>query len=605
MSAATSGSRPTGAASPGGRVRTAVPPPRSLPALLDLRAATEPGRTALICGTRTLTFGAWRDRSVALAAGLCHRRLGPGARVVLRYGGGDWIAYAVAYCAVLRAGCVAVPLSDRQSPATSAHVLADSGATALLHPGGAVLPPELLPAGVWSATEEEIGAEAGTRAGSGTQMGPGAEAGTGAGSGTQVGPGEEAGTGAGSGTQAGTGEEAGTGAGSGTPAGPGVEAEDGTGSGAGPATDHRLPDPPDPAALAQILYTSGTTGTPKGVTATHANLVHGCTSDERRRPLRHSRHFLHAFPVGTNAGQTMLVNALDSAATAVAAPQFTPGRFARLIEEYGIGSVFLVPAMAIELLGSQAARRYATDTVRLVGSTAAALPGPVALGLARAFPRAQVVNYYTSTEAAPAQITLLFDPDRPDSPGRPADLRDLRITAPDGTPLPPGEPGEVWLRSPTAPRAYLDGAGSGAAAVRGPANGGPEVFRGRWVRMGDLGRVDEDGYLHLLDRERDVIKSGAHKVSTLQVEDALHAHPAVADAAAFGVPHPVLGAVVAAVVVPRGELTVPALRTFLLDRLAAHELPARLLFRPSLPRNEGGKILKRELRLLLDDEALR
>ncbi|RUP65634.1 Long-chain-fatty-acid--CoA ligase [Streptomyces sp. NP10] len=557
MSAATSGSRPTGAASPGGRVRTAVPPPRSLPALLDLRAATDPGRTALICGSHSLTFGAWRDRSSALAAGLRDRGLRPGARVVLRYGGGDWIAYAVAYCAVLRAGCVAVPLSDRQSPATSAHVLADSGATALLHPGGADLPPDLLPAGVWSATEEEIGSEAGT------------------------------------------------GAGSGTSAGPGAEAEDGTGSGAGPATDHGLPDPPDPAALAQILYTSGTTGTPKGVTATHANLVHGCTSDERRRPLRHSRHFLHAFPVGTNAGQTMLVNALDSAATAVAAPQFTPGRFARLIEEYGVGSVFLVPAMAIELLGSQAARRYATDTVRLVGSTAAALPGPVALGLARAFPRAQIVNYYTSTEAAPAQITLLFDPDRPDSPGRPADLRDLRITAPDGTPLPPGEPGEVWLRSPTAPRAYLDGAGSGAAVVRGPANGGPEVFRGRWVRMGDLGRVDEDGYLHLLDRERDVIKSGAHKVSTLQVEDALHAHPAVADAAAFGVPHPVLGAVVAAVVVPRGELTVPALRTFLLDRLAAHELPARLLFHLSLPRNEGGKILKRELRLLLDDEALR
>ncbi|MEU6632990.1 class I adenylate-forming enzyme family protein [Streptomyces parvus] len=549
---------------PRGRSRAAVAPPRSLPALLDLRAATDPGRTALICGSHTLTFGAWRDRSSALATGLRNRGLRPGARVVLRYGGGDWIAYAVAYCAVLRAGCVAVPLSDRQSPATSAHVLADSGATALLHPCGANLPPELLPVGVRAATEEQVVAEAGASA----EAEAGAEAGTG------------------------TGAAAGTGAGN------------GQASGAGAAAPSDAPDASDPAALAQILYTSGTTGTPKGVTATHANLVHGCTSDERRRPLRHSRHFLHAFPVGTNAGQTMLVNALDSAATAVAAPQFTPGRFARLIEEYGVGSVFLVPAMAIELLGSQAARRYATDTVRLVGSTAAALPGPVALGLARAFPRAQVVNYYTSTEAAPAQITLLFDPDRPDSPGRPADLRDLRVTAPDGTPLPPGEPGEIWLRTPTSPRSYLEGAGGGTAAARGSGND-TEVFRGRWVRMGDLGRVDEDGYLHLLDRERDVIKSGAHKVSTLQVEDALHAHPAVADAAAFGVPHPVLGAVVAAVVVPRGELDAPALRTFLLDRLAAHELPARLLFRPSLPRNEGGKILKRELRLLLDDEALR
>ncbi|OCC09720.1 class I adenylate-forming enzyme family protein [Streptomyces sp. PTY087I2] len=507
--------------------------PRSLPALLGHRAAADPGRTALICGPRTLTFGAWHDRADALAAGLRSRGLGPGARVVLRYGSGDWIAYAVAYCGVLRAGCVAVPLSDRQAPATAAHVLADSGATAVLHPAGADLPAGLLPAGVRSATAEEV--EATEAAWSGTEA-----------------------------------------------------ASSGAEGSAEPLAE------PDPAALAQILYTSGTTGRPKGVTATHGNLAYGCTLDERRRPLRHSRHFLHAFPVGTNAGQTMLVNALDSAATAVAAPQFTPGRFARLIEEYGVGSVFLVPAMAIELLGSEAARRYATDSVRLVGSTAAALPGPVALGLARAFPRAQVVNYYTSTEAAPAQITLLFDPDRPDSPGRPASLRDLRITAPDGTPLPPGEPGEVRLRTSAAPRAYL-----GEDAARS------EVFQGHWVRMGDLGRLDEDGYLELLDRERDVIKSGAYKVSTLQVEEALHAHPAVADAAAFGVPHPVLGSVVAAVVVPRGELTVPELRTFLLDRLAAHELPARLLFRPSLPRNEGGKILKRELRLLLDDEALR
>ncbi|MFJ8773973.1 class I adenylate-forming enzyme family protein [Streptomyces microflavus] len=498
--------------------------PATLPALLAHRAGTDPERTALICGPRTLTFGEWYERSGALAAGLRSRGLEPGARVVLRYGSGDWTAYAVAFCGVLRAGLVAVPLSDRQAPATAAHILADSGASALLHPAGAHLPPGVLPTGVWAASDAQIGTESAAR--------------------TAV-----------------------------------LRA-------------------PDPASLAQILYTSGTTGTPKGVTAAHTNLAHGCTLDERRRPLRHSRHFLHAFPVGTNAGQTMLVNALDSAATAVAAPQFTPGRFARLIEKYEAGSVFLVPSMAIELLGSDSARRYATDSVRLVGSTAAALPQPVALGLTRAFPNAQVVNYYTSTEAAPAQLTLLFDPERPDSPGRPASPHGLRITTPDGAPLPPGEPGEVWLRTPAASRAYLEPAG-------GTERSGAEVFQGRWVRMGDLGMLDEEGYLHLLDRERDVIKSGAYKVSTIQVENALHAHPAVVDAAAIGVPHPVLGSVVAAVLVVRDELTAPALRTFLLDRLAPHELPARLLFRPSLPRNEGGKILKRELRLLLDDEALR
>ncbi|MEV0918987.1 class I adenylate-forming enzyme family protein [Streptomyces sp. NPDC049967] len=504
------------------RVRPAGP--TSLPALLAHRAATAPDRPALLCGPHRLTFSQWHDRARALASGLRARGHAAGDRVALRYGSADWAEYAVAYCGVLLAGCVAVPVSDRQAPAVFAHVLRDSGAALVLHaaeePPPAVPAPDSSAPPVRTVTVAEI-----TAAG-----------------------------------------------------------DPGTGT---------LPLPA-PDTLAQILYTSGTTGVPKGVTATHGNLAHGCTLDERRRPLRHSAYFLHAFPVGTNAGQTMLVNALDSAAAGIAAPRFTPARFARLIEEHAVGSVFLVPAMAIELLGSGPARRFSTDSVRLVGSTAAALPQTVAVGLADAFPRAQIVNYYTSTEAAPAQITLLFDPGRPESPGRPASLGELRITAADGTPLPTGEPGEVWLRTPASPRTYL-----------GDPEAGAEVFQGRWVRMGDLGRLDDEGYLHLLDRERDVVKSGAHKVSTLQVENALHAHPAVADAAALGVPHPVLGSVIAAVVVPRGEVTVPELRTFLLDRLAPHELPARLLFRSGLPRNEGGKILKRELRLLLDDEAPR
>ncbi|WP_051732020.1 class I adenylate-forming enzyme family protein [Kitasatospora phosalacinea] len=496
-----------------------APAPATLPALLAHRAAAHGERTAIVNGERRLDFAGWQRRSGALATVLRAAGLATGDRVGLCYGTGGWTEFAVAFLAVLRAGGVAVPFSDRTPPAGVRHVLADSGARFLLHgPAGA---PAGVPTGVRTLTERAAD----------------------------------------------------------DPDPPGL-----------------VPEPPDPepGAPAQILYTSGTTGTPKGVTASHANLAHGCTLDERRRPLRHSAAFLHTFPVGTNAGQTMLVNALNAHARCVAAPQFTPARFLRLIPEHEVGSVFLVPATAIEILASPAlataAGSGALDGVRLVGSTAAALPQPVALGLSRVFAGAQIVNYYTSTEAAPAQVTLLFDPARPQSPGRPASLADLRVTDGAGRPVPPGEAGELWLRSPAAPRGYL-------------GERDDETFRGRWTRMGDLGRVDEDGFLHLLDRERDVVKSGAHKVSTLQVENALHAHPLVADAAAVGVPHPVLGSVVAAFVVPAGELTPAALRTFLLDRLAVHELPATVHFRDALPRNEAGKVLKRELRRALDPDT--
>lgn len=347
------------------------------------------------------------------------------------------------------------------------------------------------------------------------------------------------------------------------------------------AAADRLPEV-RPDDTAQIIYTSGTTGRPKGVAASHANLTHGFTSDPRRRPLAHSGHFLHAFPIGTNAGQTMLLSALNARPTALSLPRFTPTRFARLIERYRVGTVFVVPAMAIELLNSSVLDRYDVSSVVLLGSTAAALPPVVASGLARALPRATIVNYYTSTEAAPTQTAMIFDPYRPEAVGR-AVGGTLMIADGAGRPLPPGTIGEVWLRA-HHPRTYH----------RDPVATG-RVFRGNWVRMGDLGRLDGDGYLYLVDRPEDVITTGAFKVSTLRVEAVLHEHRAVAEAAAFGLDHPVLGMVVGAAVVPRGDLRVPELRDFLLDRLADYEVPTRVVVLDRLPRNAAGKVLKREL----------
>jgi acyl-coenzyme A synthetase/AMP-(fatty) acid ligase len=171
--------------------------------------------------------------------------------------------------------------------------------------------------------------------------------------------------------------------------------------------------------------------------------------------------------------------------------------------------------------------------------------------------------------------------------GRPLGGSDVVIRDAGGGRVPAGEQGEVWLRSPAGPRAYI-----------GDQQLTEAIFRGGWVRMGDIGYLDADGYLYLVDRESDVIKSGAFKVSTLAVEAALYEHPAVAEAAVVGIPHPVLGKVTAAAVVTRSPVDAAGLRAFLMSRLARHELPGQLAFLPELPKNHIGKVQKHRLQEL-------
>ena len=362
----------------------------------------------------------------------------------------------------------------------------------------------------------------------------------------------------------------------------------------GPGSVAELPEAapmagPQPGDPAQILYTSGTTGRPKGVTAAHANLTHGCRLNPPLRPLAHSRQFLHAFPIGTNAGQTMLFNALYARAGMLVTARFGPDHFARLIERHAVGSVFVVPAMAIELLRSGALESHDVASVALLGSTAAVLPPTVATGLAAALPGATIVNYYTSTEAAPTQTSVIFDPDRPAALGKVVAGGALRVCDDAGRPCRAGVTGEVWLRFAGTARSYHDD----PAASR-------HVFRDGWTRMGDLGYLDADGYLYLVDRESDVIKSGADKVSTVAVEAALHEHPEIIEAAVFGLPDPVLGMVPAAALVATRALRLAEIRGFLATRLAGHEQPSRIVHIDELPRNTGGKVVKHRLRALFD-----
>jgi acyl-CoA synthetase (AMP-forming)/AMP-acid ligase II len=497
--------------------------PRTVPGLLAARALQQPDRVAIdTTNGATMTFAEWHTRSGRVAAGLIGRGVRRGDRVVLRFGGPDWVSYAVAFCGVLRAGAVAVPCSDQLTPAEMAEVLGHSTPVAILtgssDPASTSWAVPYLGAtikredgrGVWSATVEALEAR---------------------------------------------------------------------------GNEFESIDLSDPDGLAQILYTSGTTGRPKGVEAVHANLT-ATANDPRRRPFGHSEHFLHAYPIGANSAQAMLLLALDARPTALCPPDFNAERFAQLVQSYRVGTMFVVPAMAIELIDSGALDRHDLSTLRLLGSSAAPLPPWVAGELCRRLPATAVVNYYTSTEAAPAEVSMIVDPSRPGSVGRPT-RNAVAIRGEDDRDLPNGTVGDVWLQTPVSRSYFRD------------EDASRYTFRAGWVRMGDVGYLDEDGYLYLVDREQDVVRSGADQVSTIEVEAALFEHPDIADAAVVRMPHPILGWTLRAAVVardPTRELDRPGLRAFLLQRLDHNEIPAEVIVLDRLPRNAAGKVRKNELR---------
>jgi acyl-CoA synthetase (AMP-forming)/AMP-acid ligase II len=487
----------------------------TVPELLAIRTAEKPGRTALIVdGVESITFGEWDERSNAVGHELADRGIRRGDRVGLLFGERDWVEFAIGCCAVLKAGGVIVPVSDRLAPGMVRRILLDCSISGVLHGMSSPLAEDTF-GEAWRATVPELSG--------------------------------------------------------------------------GNTRPLRVAVGPDD--LAQILYTAGTTGMQKGVATTHASLTDGCRPLGARRTYAHSEHFLHAFPIGTAAGQSALMNALDVWPAMLTLPQFTPERFARLIASYRPGTVFLVPATAAALLEAAVQERHDLTSVRLLGSGAAMLPPRVAAELVIAFPCATIINYYMSTESMPAQTAMVVDSTRPGSVGKPGLSSAVKITDSAGRPAAPGEPGEVWIRAPEGPRGYYR---NRAETDR--------VFQDGWVRMGDIGYLDDQGYLYLVDRESDIIKSAAFKVSTIQVEAALYEHPAVAEAAVFGFPHQMLGSAVGAALVARSPVTGSELRDFLSGRLARHELPVRLLFLESLPKNHIGKVLKRELRALLARE---
>ncbi len=358
-------------------------------------------------------------------------------------------------------------------------------------------------------------------------------------------------------------------------------------------------DPGVPIArqdLADILYTSGTTGLPKGVATSHANLsafaaMGGGSSGlfallaggGDRLPV-----LLHSFPVSTFAGSHgMVILPLQAALTGLAMSGWDAQRCCELIEEYQVDLTYLVPAMAMLLLRSGAPQRHDVSSVRVQMWGGSAVPGEVLRSLTAQFPGATQLNIYGLTEGGPAVTIMPYDPGNPSSIGRPSGITEVSVRDERNEPVPTGENGEICLRLPGVPtRRYHKDPEASAA-----------VWTDGWIHTGDIGYQDEAGLLYLVDRLKDLIIRGGHNLSTLEIESVLLEHPAVAEAAVFGITHEVLGEDVAAALVLTGEVSEDDLAEHCRERLSGNKVPRRWLFRDSLPRNAMGKALKRALRV--------
>ncbi|MFG2825551.1 long-chain fatty acid--CoA ligase [Kitasatospora sp. NPDC048365] len=365
-------------------------------------------------------------------------------------------------------------------------------------------------------------------------------------------------------------------------------------------TAETLPPAPGPGAApvdrapsdtAVILYTSGTTGRPKGAELTHANLAANArVSATTLLGLGPGDTVFGGLPLFHAFGQVVgLIGAVRSAACLTLLPRFDPAAALRLLERDRVTVLLGVPTMYAALLHHPDRDGYDTGALRLCVSGGAALPVEVLTGFEAAYGCAVLEGYGLSETSPVASFNHPDRPRRPGTVGTPVEGVEMRVLDPaTGASLPDGEVGEIAVRGHNVMKGYW----------RNPEATAEAVVDG-WFRTGDLGTRDADGYFRIVDRSKDLVIRGGYNVYPREVEEVLYEHPAVAEAAVIGVPHPLHGQEVAAVVAlkPGAAAGADELRQYVKDRVAPYKYPRLVRITDALPKGPTGKILKRELPL--------
>jgi len=351
--------------------------------------------------------------------------------------------------------------------------------------------------------------------------------------------------------------------------------------------------PPAPNDMAEILYTSGTTGHPKGCLHTHANVFLAALCAATGTSMSRNDRTLIAMPVWHSSPlNNWLLGTLVVGGSVVLLREYAPKAFLdtlaaeRITFTFGAPIAFLAPLSVVPNV-----QDYDLGAMRMWAYGGGPLGADMARKLAAAYRSDRFVQVYGMTESGPLG-TILFPEEAVSKAGSIGRAGvpgvSVQVRTAEGALCRPGEVGEIHLRSPAVMKGYVDNPEATAAAF--DANG--------WYRTGDLAQVDEDGYLFIVDRLKDMIITGGENVYSKEVEDVLSVHPAVQDVAVIGRPHPEWGETVTAVVVLRpGQSADAELFTeFLAPKLARYKLPRSYEFRESIPRTATGKLLKHQLR---------
>ncbi len=374
-----------------------------------------------------------------------------------------------------------------------------------------------------------------------------------------------------------------------------------------------LPDvsPPEadvgPDDDATIMYTSGTTGKPKGALATHraiiSNVFNGMSCQARHflrqgeaPPVRDpkvdpQRIALLAIPFFHATGAfSNLVPAIMNADKIVTMYKWDPGEALEIIQREKITTIGGVPAIAWQVLEHPDRDKYDLSSIAVVGYGGAPSAPALVATIKRRFPEAIPSNGWGMTETCAASC-VNFGKDyelRPDSCGAPSVAMDFKIVGERGEVLGPNQVGELWVKGPNNCKLYWNKPEATA-----------KTYIDGWVVTGDVGYMDEEGFVFLTDRAKDMLIRGGENVYCIEVENALYEHPAIMDAAVVGIPHKVLGEEVGAVVQVKPDMntTQDELRAFAAQRIAGFKVPVEIqIQRDPLPRNANGKIMKNELR---------